>query len=1038
MKLFKIKSPFIHQQLFSFISTRRKLNIIKYNFFLNQKLELSQINYKEFFFQQKMKKYENYSYICNYWLQFQNDFKNIIEKNSYQIFLNSLSKLENFILKLTDKDFKLMINNIYFKENVRIDLENMYKVRFPKMILIKEGQLIDKIIKILKEIFDLFSTNGKMSKEQSLEFMERIKIHNYTNEIKKLFSYDIDKDGFLLYEEFENYYYDLIKNNLRLAWNNINNLGYNNFLAKNGEYDLNYLQNHLNEFEESILSNFFQIINKKINKICLCSKIDKKYIDYLNKQLIFNQLKQIDISISNLKIFICLNILCPNIQELNLFINENFEYNINEIINILPNILTLKIHFHNNFDLIDLLRNLNNSKIENLQIFDKNNEYKYIQFKSKIILPNIKILKIDGNYEIFIQLFNNIQLPNLYNYQFFFNNIKDIEYDIKINYENNSILSFLIKIMKKGNNFYFNDFIYFSNSFKFIKYFQINLNIYSFICDNENNYFEFKLYDENEFKNYYSNYDFSIDEKEVSKYKKIKIEGLIKLNTRKDYNIEIIEGNKNINLCDINFNIEKLYIKSLKDIKSIYCEEEIQNTNLFSIIEYIINENGFQKLKYINLTIGYIKENPNNNLSDNHIYNYLSKFIKSSINLKCLILRLHPNNYQQNILFFLSLIENLKKLKQLNISSYKDIYENDLNENNLLNKFPKLKERLDYFDEFKIKNKKNYIESIYDIKPTRIEEKIKLFNYIIQDYNNIFCKNENEEMKEYIEIYLNEQKIDLCYEYKFNKEGNNTIKMNYKRNLTNIKRMFYDCSSLIDLNLSNFNNNNIINMSYMFSNCCSLKNINLSNLNTYNVTNMSNMFFKCASLTSLDLSNLNTYNVTNMSNMFEKCCSLTSLNISNFNTSNVINMSRMFFKCSSLKFLNISNFNTYKVIDMVSMFSKCFSLITLDLSNFNTNNVINMREMFYNCYSMNNLNLSSFNTNKVTDMSRMFYKCVSLTSLNLSNFNTNNIISMKYMFFKCSSLNYLNILNFNTNKLINMIHMFDEIPNNCKVIKKNE
>ncbi len=56
MKLFKNKSPFIHQQLFSFISTRRKLNIIKYNCFLNQKLELSQINYKKFFFSQKIKK----------------------------------------------------------------------------------------------------------------------------------------------------------------------------------------------------------------------------------------------------------------------------------------------------------------------------------------------------------------------------------------------------------------------------------------------------------------------------------------------------------------------------------------------------------------------------------------------------------------------------------------------------------------------------------------------------------------------------------------------------------------------------------------------------------------------------------------------------------------------------------------------------------------------------------------------------------------------------------------------------------------------
>ena len=126
---------------------------------------------------------------------------------------------------------------------------------------------------------------------------------------------------------------------------------------------------------------------------------------------------------------------------------------------------------------------------------------------------------------------------------------------------------------------------------------KINLSIFSFIV-NKNEYFEFKLYD----TNYYSNYNISIDEKEISKYKKIKIEGISKL--KKDNNLEIIE-NKNINLCDINLNMNKLYIKNIKEIRSIYCEEEIQNTNLISIIKDI---NEFNKLKYINLTIGYIKE----------------------------------------------------------------------------------------------------------------------------------------------------------------------------------------------------------------------------------------------------------------------------------------------------------------------------------------------------------------------------------------------------------------------------------------------
>ena len=106
------------------------------------------------------------------------------------------------------------------------------------------------------------------------------------------------------------------------------------------------------------------------------------------------------------------------------------------------------------------------------------------------------------------------------------------------------------------NEFILKDLINIPNKLKNIKYLKINLSIFSFIV-NKNEYFEFKLYD----TNYYSNYNISIDEKEISKYKKIKIEGISKL--KKDNNLEIIE-NKNIKLCDINLNMNKLYIKNIK------------------------------------------------------------------------------------------------------------------------------------------------------------------------------------------------------------------------------------------------------------------------------------------------------------------------------------------------------------------------------------------------------------------------------------------------------------------------------------------
>ena len=57
--------------------------------------------------------------------------------------------------------------------------------------------------------------------------------------------------------------------------------------------------------------------------------------------------------------------------------------------------------------------------------------------------------------------------------------------------------------------------------------------------------------------------------------------------------------------------------------------------------------------------------------------------------------------------------------------------------------------------------------------------------------------------------------------------------------------MFSGCSSLEELNLSNFNTNKVINMSAMFLGCSSLKELNISNFNTNKVINMSDIFYGC-------------------------------------------------------------------------------------------------------------------------------------------------------------------------------------------------
>ena len=179
----------------------------------------------------------------------------------------------------------------------------------------------------------------------------------------------------------------------------------------------------------------------------------------------------------------------------------------------------------------------------------------------------------------------------------------------------------------------------------------------------------------------------------------------------------------------------------------------------------------------------------------------------------------------------------------------------------------------------------------------------------------------------------------------------------------------------------------------------------LEYLNTANVTDMSYMFYGCSKLTSLDVTNFNTANVTNMSSMFSSCLSLTSLDVTHFNTAKVTNMNKMFCNCSALTSLDVTKFNTANVTDMSYMFYSCSKLTSLDVTNFNTANVTNMSSMFSNCLSLTSLYLTNFNTEKVTNMSRMFFSCLSLTTIYASSkFVITQVTNSSKMFYDCEKL----------------------------------
>ena len=157
---------------------------------------------------------------------------------------------------------------------------------------------------------------------------------------------------------------------------------------------------------------------------------------------------------------------------------------------------------------------------------------------------------------------------------------------------------------------------------------------------------------------------------------------------------------------------------------------------------------------------------------------------------------------------------------------------------------------------------------------------------------------------------------------------------------------------------------------------------------------MTNMFYNCTQLTQLDVSNWDTSSVKDMNSMFQGCTSLTQLDVSGFNTSSVTSMNNIFYYCSNLTSLDVSNFDTSKVANMDNMFYGCTKLTQLDLSSFKTNLTRSMFCTFYNCKALTTLDISNWDTSNVTTMGSFLSACPQLTNIGLIYSDINTINSL--------------------------------------------
>ena len=268
--------------------------------------------------------------------------------------------------------------------------------------------------------------------------------------------------------------------------------------------------------------------------------------------------------------------------------------------------------------------------------------------------------------------------------------------------------------------------------------------------------------------------------------------------------------------------------------------------------------------------------------------------------------------------------------------------------------------------------------------------------------------------------------------------------------VTNMNSMFSGCIKITSLNLNNFNTNLLIDIKYMFKRCLSLISLDLSSFNTLSVSDMEGTFSECAALTYIDINNFKSRSIEtmaymfsgckllrtlkfpilisstlkNVSHMFSDCSSLNSLDLSKFISSKLICTDYMFSGCRFLNSLNLNNFNTQKVTDMKYMFAGCSSLKQINLGSIKTENVVYMNGLFYGCEALEELDISHFDTSLVEKMSFMFYHLKSIKSLNIPNFNTEKVEYMNYMFKDCEALTSLEISNFNVLNIKNFDGMF--------------
>ena len=164
--------------------------------------------------------------------------------------------------------------------------------------------------------------------------------------------------------------------------------------------------------------------------------------------------------------------------------------------------------------------------------------------------------------------------------------------------------------------------------------------------------------------------------------------------------------------------------------------------------------------------------------------------------------------------------------------------------------------------------------------------------------------------------------------------------------------IFYNCSSLTEIDVSGWDNR-IYDMRCMFGKCSNLtKIIGVEKLVTKYNGYIMDIFYNCSSLTEIDVSGWDVSNVVYGYSVFAGCSSLTELDLSNWDISKFNSLREMFNDCTNLRNVFMLNWNSSNCTSTYRAFYKCKNIKLLDFSNWDFKLVTSMNGMINGCTSL--------------------------------------------------------------------------------------